>query len=182
MTAPNPYSIRTRSGEFLDFSDPNSDSIKLEDIAVALSRAPRFNGHTGPFYSVAQHSVYVGRLIEGPDRIKGLLHDASEAYLADVPTPAKRLMPDYYNLEAKVMRAVATAFGLPDTFWHEDVVVQADRAMLFLERDAMISDREVWTNEDQHPGGKITDRFPSWEPWSSEKAAVIFYNEVVAAS
>lgn len=182
MTAPNPYSIRTRSGAFLDFNDPDPDTILLEDIAVALSRAPRFNGHTGPFYSVAQHSVYVGRLISDVEqRVKGLLHDASEAYIADVPTPAKRLMPDYYRLEASVMSAVAKKFGLPEGFQHEDVVTQADRAMLFLERDAMIDDSVIWTNEEDHPGGKITDRFPSWEPWDSEKAAVIFYNEVLAA-
>jgi len=175
----DPYTIRTRSGSFLSFENPDPKDINLEDIAVALSRAPRFNGHTTPFYSVAQHSVYVGRLM-GQGKLKGLLHDASEAYLADVPTPAKRLMPDYYALELKVMAAVAQKFNLPDGFQHEDEVVAADRAALFLERDAMIDDSIEWQNEDQHPGFKITDVFPDWKPWDSETAASIFYNEVLS--
>lgn len=175
----NPYSIRTRSGNFLDFSDPNPADINLEDIAVALSRAPRFNGHTGPFYSVAQHSVFVGRMM-GNDPIRGYLHDASEAYLADVPTPAKRLMPDYYALEKKVMTAVAAKFGLKDGFQHDDDVAVADSNMLFLERDAMIDDQIEWMNEHHHPGFTIKEVFPDWKPWDSATASVIFYNEVLA--
>lgn len=176
----DPYSIRTRSGAFLSFENPSHEAITLEDIAVALSRAPRFNGHTDPFYSVAQHSVYVARLMKGDAQLKGLLHDASEAYLADVPTPAKRLMPDYYKLEAKVMDAVATKFSLNSGFQHDADVAQADRAMLFMERDVMIDDSIAWSNEDQHPGMNMLEQFPNWRPWSSEEAASVFYNEVLA--
>jgi len=182
---PNPYSIRTRSGSFLDFQNPQPDAIHLEDIAVALSRAPRFNGHTGPFYSVAQHAVFVARFIDrdrdqvSPVSKYGLHHDDSEAYLADVPTPAKRLMPEYYALEMKVMSAVATKFDLPQDFQTHGLVIEADRAMLFMERDQMIDDTVRWTNEDQHPGLKLLEVFPDWEPWSSEKAASIFYSEAL---
>lgn len=176
----SPSAIRTRSGSFLDFAAPDPAAIHLEDIAVALSRAPRFNGHTGPFYSVAQHSVFVGRLLSGDFQLKGLLHDASEAYLADVPTPAKRLMPDYQVLEQRLMDAVAVKFCLPADFYRDPTVMQADRAMLFMERDAMIDDSIRWNNEDEHPGTRLLDLFPNWEPWDSEFAASIFYNEVLA--
>jgi uncharacterized protein len=172
--------IRTRSGRYLDLANPDPADILLEDIAVALSRVPRFNGHTTPFYSVAQHSTFTGRMISGKNRLKGYLHDASEAYIADIPTPAKRLMPDYYVVEARLMSAVARAFGLPDGFQHEDVVKEADLTMLFWERDAMIDKDIEWLIEDQHPGGTIQERFPTWRPWNSTEAANNFYAEVVS--
>lgn len=173
----SPSMIRTRSGRYLDFSDPDPADINLEDIAVALSRAPRFSGHTGPFYSVAQHSLYVGRMMAG-NHLKGYLHDGSEAYLADVATPAKQLIPEYYVLESKVMGAIAKAFNLNEGFQHDEDVKKADVAMLFYERDAMIGSDIRWIIEDQHPGGTIYDHFPDWEPWSSDLAAVKFYDEV----
>lgn len=176
----DPYTIRTRSGSFLSFENPNPDDIHLEDIAVALSRAPRFNGHTGPFYSVAQHSVFVARLMPPEHQLKGLLHDGSEGYLADVPTPAKRLMPDYYALESKVMAAIARRFGLEEGFQNHEEVVKADRAMLFMERDQMIDDTISWSNEEDHPGTSLTELFPMWRPWTPEEAASSFYNNVLA--
>src|SRR5690606_5228509 len=39
--------------------------------------------------------------------------DGSEAYLRDIATPAKRLLPDYRSLEKKVLEAVFRAVGLP---------------------------------------------------------------------
>jgi len=173
----SPSMIRTRSGRYLDFSDPDPADINLEDIAVALSRAPRFSGHTREFYSVAQHSLYVGRSMP-VNPLAGYLHDASEAYLADVATPAKQLIPEYYVLEEKVMGAIAERFSLDKGFQHSREVKMADVAMLFYERDALIGTDIRWTIEDQHPGGSIYDHFPDWKPWSSEVAASKFYDEV----
>ena len=175
-----PTMIRTRSGRYLDFANPDPADIQLEDIAVALSRAPRFSGHTREFYSVAQHSIFVGRMIAGKGRLKGYLHDASEAYLADVATPAKQLLPEYYVLESRVMGAIAQAFGLHEGFQHDADVKSADVAMLFYERDAMIDKDIEWTIENQHPGGTIYDHFPNWKPWSSDVAAENFYAEVLS--
>lgn len=172
-----PTMIRTRSGRYLDFANPSPEDISLEDIAVALSRAPRFSGHTREFYSVAQHSLYVGRLMTR-NRLKGYLHDGSEAYLADVATPAKQLIPEYYVLEEKVMGAIAERFSLDKGFQHSREVKMADVAMLFYERDVLIGTDIRWTIEDQHPGGTIYDHFPDWKPWSSEVAASKFYDEV----
>lgn len=92
--------------------DPRPDDVRVEDIAHALARINRFNGHTRVSYSVAQHSVMVMDLL--PDELKlfGLLHDASECYLGDVITPVKRLIRPFYEpLEEAVMLAVADAYG-----------------------------------------------------------------------
>ena len=57
--------IETVSGRLVDPSNPKSNCIDVHDIAWALSRIPRFAGHTItaiPF-NVAQHSIYVSDLL-----------------------------------------------------------------------------------------------------------------------
>ncbi len=58
-------------------------------IAAALSRTNRFSGHTRWAWSVAAHSLLVEALCPTP-ALKGwaLLHDAHEAYIGDITTPA----------------------------------------------------------------------------------------------
>ena len=46
-------------------------------------------------------------------KLFGLLHDASEAYLADLPRPVKAGLPEYKAIEANVERVIAEKFVLP---------------------------------------------------------------------
>ncbi len=70
---------------------PRAEEVEIEAVARSLSNTCRFNGHVETFYSVAEHSVHVSRLVEPEYALDGLLHDAGEAYLAgDVWTPVKR--------------------------------------------------------------------------------------------
>jgi hypothetical protein len=87
-----PY-IVTYTGRRFHFLDPKIDEISIEDIAHALSNVCRFTGHTKRFYSVAEHSCLVSALCD--NRLEGLLHDASEAYMSDLSSPLKMLVPDY---------------------------------------------------------------------------------------
>jgi hypothetical protein len=80
-------SITTFSGVLFRPLLPNPDDIRIADIAHALSQQYRFAGHTRTFYSVAEHSVRVSLLCRPDDALWGLLHDASEAFLTDVPAP-----------------------------------------------------------------------------------------------
>lgn len=93
--------IKTFSGKMINLIDPNIDDVCIDDIAHSLSMQCRFNGHSKNFYSVAQHSVYVSYLCGYNDALAGLLHDASEAYLSDLPKPLKDsgLIPNYLKLE-----------------------------------------------------------------------------------
>lgn len=107
--------IQTRSGLRFDVLNPDPALIQIEDIAVSLSRQCRYTGHTSAFWSVAQHSVIVSQECDHEDALWGLLHDASEAYLIDIPRPLKRLpqFSFYRDLEDGVMQAVCDRFGLP---------------------------------------------------------------------
>lgn len=105
-------SISTVSGRFYDLLAPEKYEYDIEEIAHSLSNLCRYTGHSNVFYSVAEHSVLVSRLV--PERLAlcGLLHDASEAFCGDVSSPLKKLLPEYQAIEDGVQKAIADYFGL----------------------------------------------------------------------
>ena len=125
--------IVTYTGKFIDVCNMQVSDVDIEDIAHSLSMQCRFGGHTRKHYSVAQHCCRVSDVL--PDRLKlaGLLHDASEAYVVDLPTPIKRMMPFYVRLEKVVHRVIADAYGIShDDFFHS-AVTGADYSALWTE-------------------------------------------------
>jgi phage pi2 protein 07 len=107
-----PTYIRTYHGLEFDFVDPKPEQVCIEDIAHALSNICRFTGHTPNHYSVAEHSILVSYYVEPQNRLLALLHDASEAYLGDVASPLKQLLPEYKKLEEKVANVIFEALGV----------------------------------------------------------------------
>jgi hypothetical protein len=124
-------SIRTYSGQYVNLINPDPDTILIEDIAHALSCVPRWAGHLPTVYSVAQHSVACYRLVEEEFKLEALLHDATEAYLGDVPKPLKNNLPDYQAIEKNMYRVIAEKFGVPVEMSRE--VKIADVVMLEME-------------------------------------------------
>jgi hypothetical protein len=117
---------------------PRVQDIAIEDIAHALAHVCRFGGHVSSFYSVAQHSVLASRQVEPADALWALLHDASEAYLGDIPTPLKRTgaFRDYHALEALWQRTIYQRFGL--TGEEPAGVATADLQLLLAEADVLL--------------------------------------------
>lgn len=120
--------IQTYSGVAFDLENPQPYMIRLMDVAHALSQTCRFTGHTSKFYSVAQHSVMVSYLSNPQNALVGLLHDFTEAYLTDLATPVKRLLPEYYNMEKRIWLAGSGKWGLPEELPSD--VKEADKAAL----------------------------------------------------
>ncbi len=84
--------------------------IDIEDIAHALSMQCRWNGHCSQFVSVAEHSVAVSTIVESENQLQALLHDASEAYISDIPSPVKQYLDNYYTIESKIQQAILETF------------------------------------------------------------------------
>lgn len=138
-------SIQTYTGRIVYPLDLRYDEVDIRDIAHALSNSCRYAGHTSHFYSVAEHSVYVSQMAEKAARSSkakleaakaGLLHDASEAYLVDLPRPVKDFMPEYRNYEQTAQFVISEVFDIEWPFPKE--VHDADDRMLVTEmRDLM---------------------------------------------
>lgn len=103
-----PY-IQTFTGAKFSYEEPGP--FRMRDIAHALAMIPRFNGHVVRHYSVAEHSVLVSRMLgrDGVEQdltVAGLLHDAHEAYIGDIPSPLKWACPEIKGIEGRVERAL----------------------------------------------------------------------------
>jgi hypothetical protein len=141
MTTATTDWVMTASGRQFWPLSPRPCDVTIEDIAHALAAVARFGGHARVPYSVAQHSVLVSWAMCGTlqDALYGLLHDASEAYLGDVPRPLKRLpaFAAYREAEARLQAVIYDACGLDPDGEPPDLKL-VDRRMLRTEqRDLM---------------------------------------------
>lgn len=107
--------ITTYTGKKFDPLQPNMEYIDIRDIAHALSLTCRGNGHVKQFFSVGQHCVYCAKEAEARGYTKRvilgcLLHDASEAYMSDVPRPFKEMLPEYQQTEEKLIDLIYMKF------------------------------------------------------------------------
>lgn len=158
--------IQTAMGRQFWPMDPRPDEVFLDDIAHALSMLCRFGGHCLRFYSVAEHSVLMARAAAPAVKRWALLHDASEAYLVDVPRPLKPFLIGYDKAEAKIMTAVAFRFNL-----HLGLPAQVkalDRAILMDEQLQNMAPAPVPWSTDVEPLGI------ELQYWSPDRARAEF--------
>lgn len=90
---------------------PRPEDISIRDIAHALSLMTRANGHFPKFYSVGQHCVHcceeaAARGYDKRVQLACLLHDGSEAYLADITRPVKRHLIKYKEIEQELQDCI----------------------------------------------------------------------------
>jgi len=136
--------IVTFSGKQFELLNPTPERVDIRDIAHALSRVCRFNGHTREHYSVAQHCVLVSRNVPAHLRLEALLHDAAEAYIGDVTSPLKRALGEGYKMiERRVERAVADHFGI-DWKMAPEVKLADLRALATERRDLLAYHPSEW--------------------------------------
>jgi hypothetical protein len=162
--------------------------VRLEDIANALANQCRFAGHCRRPYSVAQHSLWVAArvaaLTDDVDTILwGLMHDAGEAYLPDLPRPIKhavRIHTPYggkltwSEAEDLVLAAVAEALGLvwPRPASMCAIVKQADNeALVYEARDVMAPPEVAWVS------GEVSATGPELREMGREEVVRAFLRE-----
>ena len=167
--------IVTHSGTVFDLVNPSQEMVVVDDIALSLSRQARFAGHTQEVYTVAQHCVVLSHLFfEHP--LMALLHDAAEAYITDIPTPVKELIPEIHTIEARILRVVYAALGISDyaAGVFEDSLHTCDRWLGVAEGHLLMPDaaREAMFDgsEPRRVAQALTAQRGRLEPWHQYQA------------
>lgn len=165
--------IQTASGLKFPLLEIDQNSILIEDIAHALSMLCRFNAQCLRFYSVAEHSVHVSYEISPDLALVGLMHDAAEAYIGDVPSPLKEHLSKFQEIEDHLIAAIAERFGfmMPAKGGadHRELK-RADKQLLVDEKAAIMApEPEPWPSD--APPVKESGRI---ECWPSEIAKARF--------
>jgi 5'-deoxynucleotidase YfbR-like HD superfamily hydrolase len=193
--------VRLASGRRIDLLNPSPLDFEDEDIALGLSRTPRWGGHSvweWPM-SVAQHSILVLEIMRGRGRpladrlqLAALLHDASEGLMAFDPiSPVKPFLGDGYKaLDARLQAAIHLRYGLPAQLPADWItpIKDADRASAAAEARHVAG----WSLQEIRQALGITARPPAgdplvaryggvaWEPWPARLAAERFLAALAA--
>jgi 5'-deoxynucleotidase YfbR-like HD superfamily hydrolase len=152
--------IETHSGKRFYPLDPREKEVDLKDIAHALSMQVRFGGHCKFFYSVAQHSLAVYKMLERynyPRKIllHGLLHDAEEAYMIDLPTPIKKDIPQYKSMAKNIQEIIIRSLNIPKLQEYEkDTIKYYDRLVGSYEASILMPCK-TWNKENRNLSYKI---------------------------
>ena len=160
--------MTTYTGKKVYSLEPRIDDISLLDIAHQLSMICRFNGCCRLFYSVAEHSVRGLPLVPERDRLAFLLHDASEAYMADVGRAVKSTIPTYKILERQLLGLIYLKFGVEG--YNQELITRADNILLATEGRDLMENTDDWSVIEP-PVEHII------EPWSQLRAKEIFLYE-----
>lgn len=144
--------ITTFTNKQYEFLNPKVDQVCIEDIAQALSMNCRYSGHVKSFYSVAEHSCIVSDKVleltgDYQMAFDALLHDASEAYLTDIPRPIKPHLKNYFDIEALSEKCIQKALGcnpMNELIKHIDTNIIRDEAeQLFISTPSWAGDYEL---------------------------------------
>lgn len=144
------FAIQTGKGNAFDPASGKINEIDILDVAHALSNICRYGGHCKKFYSVAEHSVLVYKIVREfyPDDLDSqwaaLLHDATEAYVGDVPTPLKVQLPKYEDIEAALWLKIARQFKVRNTKTVSTRVKMGDIMALATEAPKLFRDVSHW--------------------------------------
>lgn len=149
--------VQTHSGAMIALANPRPDQIALGDIAHALARIPRFNGHTLRPWSVADHSLLVLDLMPADTTplilLAALLHDAHEAYLGDITSPVAAAIRGTRDacpidgLKTLFDVAIAAALAFPADLFRHPEIRKADHLALSIERELLMAPSATpWPN------------------------------------
>lgn len=149
--------IVTFSGQVVDLLSFDKSNVNINDISHSLSLTCRFVGHIKYHYSVAYHSIIVSYLCKKENALYGLLHDASEAYIQDIPSPLKNsyIFKEYKELEKHFTKQIYNHFNLFED--EPDDVKSADKLCFFIEQRQLTN---VRVDNFDSSLDKILEEFP----------------------
>ena len=167
--------IQTYTGRQVNVFSPKYEDINIIDIAHSLSNQCRFTGHVKKFYSVAEHSYHISTLVSKEFALHGLLHDASEAYLTDIPRPIKPYLNNYVSIENDLLDIIFDKFGISGKTPKE--VKELDRRLCLTEGYYLMPDISDWLSlKDYQP---ITHmNLKCWTPGEAKQQFLYRYLEL----
>lgn len=138
----------THTGQKVVPSNIETVKLSLEDIAHHLTKVQRYGGALplDRYYSVAEHSIHMAEYAlrcRVPNRIDiarfCLMHDASEAYLGDMVSGLKRILPDYKEIEKRLETQIELKYKLDRKYKKQVKVI--DTRILLDEVKGLLPDR-----------------------------------------
>lgn len=169
--------VMQRGGKMVDLTNLQPEDIDFEQIFTTMSKKGRWNDQYDNKVSILDHSLLVfsmATIAKESDIVclTALLHDASEAFIGDIPGPLKRssyvkpVSGLEYNIQSRILDK---AFGFTGTDYQTllDVVHKYDIAAQAVEVPFAFNsyDKEYWDNSKQ---AKVLEEIPKvpWAPFS----------------
>ncbi len=145
MEALMSYILTYQKKEFYPLN-PKIEDIDIIDIAHALSLLCRANGHFKHFYSVGLHSLNCAyeAIARGYSKnvvLGCLLHDGSEAYLADITRPVKKHLTKYLEVEEVLQNKIFEKWVPCLSDEERKLVFEIDDAILYYEFVELFGER-----------------------------------------
>ena len=140
--------ITTYTGEHFEPANPDPETIRIEDIAHALSLICRGNGHVKTFWSVGEHCINCAkearaRGLSNRIVLACLLHDASECYMSDIPRPFKRELRQYREHEERLLDMIYEKYlGSPLTSEEQSQLKEIDDVMLWHDLEYLLGEKQ----------------------------------------
>ena len=142
--------LQLASGASFNLTGPIS-RVSIFDVADGLAKINRFCGATRVPYSVAQHSVHVSLLVKkrGGDlaeQMSGLMHDAHEIAVGDIPSPTKRLLSGglFRSIEKDIQSRASMPAGMDCREMTSPVALCDLIALATEKRDLMLPSEREW--------------------------------------
>lgn len=169
--------ILLHSGHYFDLLDPENSDFTIEDIAHGLSMTCRFTGQCSRFYSVAEHSVHMSRVVPAEHAYEALMHDAAEAFIGDVSKPLKDLLPEYRAIEKRIEAAVFARFGVRQPM--PLCIKDFDIRMLATEQRQIMRNNDGW---DYTRGRDVLPiELDGWSPTEARDRFLGRFRELISA-
>lgn len=176
--------MKSRKGDwFLTFTgrqfwplDARPEDIDVRDIAHHLSLTCRFSGACREFYSVAQHSFIVSCNLVPELAFRGLMHDATEAYLGDMIRPLKYSIPQYREAEDALWEVLCERFGMSLALPPE--IKEMDNRVLMTERRDLLNPSLHRWSVSEAAFAPLLSKIIPWRPQTSEQIFLSKYSEL----
>ena len=181
--------ILTHRGHPFSFTYLDKNVYDIKDIAHALAMTCRFGGMTEWHYSVAQRSCHIAEELfretgDASLAMDGLMHDAEEAYMGDMKTPLKEMMPEFRDMSDKVdeiIRHRFYKFGVPLKM--QPLTKEYDTRILLDEKTYLLPQNGIaWDIEKTH--SPLGIHIPQISPYLAERRFLElfeFYSSVYGA-